>query len=92
MNARNGLGLITGSNFFVPQVPVSGSMATFVRPGAIPVPVAMAANGEKPTRGLRRLGGLGQDSSLNLCTYIQPRAVPAGFRMRRPLPSMRRLI
>jgi hypothetical protein len=43
------LGLITSSNFFVPQVNVPGSMASFVAPAAVvsPVPVPVAANGAK---------------------------------------------
>ena len=55
MVARRGLGLITSSNFYVPQVNLPGSMATFVRPAAIPIAVARAKTG----MGLR---GLGQDS------------------------------
>lgn len=36
MNARGArLGLLTSSNFFVPQVNLSGSMARFVKPAAI---------------------------------------------------------
>ena len=38
-----GLGLITRSNFYVPQVNLPGSMATFVTPAGIPIPVAVAA-------------------------------------------------
>jgi hypothetical protein len=62
MVARRGLGLITSSNFFVPQVNVPGSMASFVTPAAIPIS-AIAANGGKT--GLRWLHrrGLGQDDS-----------------------------
>ena len=33
-----GLGILTSSSFFVPQVNVPGSMATFVTPSMIPVP------------------------------------------------------
>ena len=38
-----GMGLLTSSNFFVPQVNVPGSMATFVAPAAIPPPVVLPA-------------------------------------------------
>ena len=33
-----GLGLITASNFYLPQVNVPGSMGTFILPAAVPVP------------------------------------------------------
>ena len=36
MVVRRGLGLITSSNFFVPQVNPPGSMAGFVRPASAP--------------------------------------------------------
>ena len=39
-----GMGLITGSNFFTPQVNLPGSMASFVLPAAVPAHLA-AANG-----------------------------------------------
>lgn len=42
----SGMGLLTSSNFFVPQVNVPGSMATFVAPAAIPPPV-MVPSGAK---------------------------------------------
>jgi hypothetical protein len=37
---RRGVGLITSSNFFVPQVNLPGSMARFVLPASVPLPVA----------------------------------------------------
>ena len=37
MVARRGLGLITSSNFYVPQANLPGSMASFVTPAAIAV-------------------------------------------------------
>jgi hypothetical protein len=50
-----GLGLLTSSNFFVPQVNVPGSMASFVLPATIPIPaVAHAA---------AKSGGLGQSTT-----------------------------
>lgn len=57
-----GLGLITSSNFYVPQVNLPGSMASFVTPAGIPVPVAVPAAGMKGlgamNQGLRRVGRL----------------------------------
>jgi hypothetical protein len=47
-----GMGLLTSSNFFVPQVNLPGSMASFVAPAAIPAPVVVPAAGSK-------LSGLG---------------------------------
>lgn len=41
----SGMGLISSSNFFVPQVNQPGSMASFVRPAAIPAPVVIPATG-----------------------------------------------
>ena len=38
--AARGLGLITGSNFFVLQVNLLGSMASFELPAAVPVHLA----------------------------------------------------
>jgi hypothetical protein len=38
-----GLGLITASNFYLPQVNVPGSMGTFILPAAVPVPAPPAA-------------------------------------------------
>jgi hypothetical protein len=43
MTARHSLGLITSSNFYVPQVPVPGSMAQFVLPAGVPVAPAKHA-------------------------------------------------
>jgi hypothetical protein len=64
-NSTSGMGLITSSNFFVPQVNVPGSMATFVTPAgvtaAIPVAAPAAAAGlsglgYQGLRTLRRVG------------------------------------
>ena len=60
-----GMGLLTSSNFFVPQVNVPGSMATFVTPAGIPVPVAIPAAGMKglgaqPITGLRSMRRVGR--------------------------------
>ena len=41
----NGMGMITSSNFYVPQVNQPGSMATFIRPAGIPAPVVIPATG-----------------------------------------------
>ena len=41
MLGNGGLGLITSSNFFVPQVNLPGSMAAFVPPAAVVSPVAV---------------------------------------------------
>jgi len=62
MVARRGLGLITSSNFFVPQVNLPGSMASFVTPAAIPIS-AIAAKGGKTGLGWLHRWGLGQDDS-----------------------------
>ena len=56
-----GMGIITPSNFFVPQVPVNGSMASFISPAALPaaIPVAAGMRGINPTNMLsatRRTG------------------------------------
>lgn len=42
----SGMGLLTSSNFYVPQVNIPGSMATFVAPAAIPAPVVVPAGGK----------------------------------------------
>jgi hypothetical protein len=60
-----GMGLLTSSNFYVPQVNVPGSMATFVTPAGIPVPVAIPAAGMKglgaqPITGLRSMRRVGR--------------------------------
>jgi hypothetical protein len=39
----SGLGMITGSNFYVPQVNMPGSMASFVQPAGISAPLLMPA-------------------------------------------------
>jgi hypothetical protein len=56
-----GTGLITSSNFYVPQVNQNGSMASFILPGAIPVPTAVAPAGMSglgSNRSMRRVGRL----------------------------------
>lgn len=53
-SGTSGLGLLTSSNFFVPQVNLPGSMASFVAPAAIPAPMAVPAS---------TLRGLGQGAS-----------------------------
>jgi hypothetical protein len=65
-SGTSGMGLITSSNFFVPQVNLPGSMATFVPPAAIPAPVVIPATAMKGlgvatstmNQGLRRIGRL----------------------------------
>ena len=52
----HGLGLITSSNFFVPQVNLPGSMASFVTPAGIPTVAALPATSST-------LRGLGQGAS-----------------------------
>ena len=62
----SGMGLITSSNFFVPQVNLPGSMASFVTPAGIPAPVVVPATAMKGlgvatstmNQGLRRIGRL----------------------------------
>jgi hypothetical protein len=41
--SSSGLGIITSSSFWVPQVNMPGSMATFVQPAGIPAPVLVPA-------------------------------------------------
>ena len=60
-----GLGLITPSNSFVPQVNLPGSMASFVTPAGIPAPVVVPASGMKglgaqPLVGLRSIRRMGR--------------------------------
>lgn len=60
-----GMGLITSSNFFVPQVNNPGSMASFVQPAAIPQVVSVPATGmnglgAQPITGLRSLRRIGR--------------------------------
>jgi hypothetical protein len=55
MIARRGLGLITSSNFYVPQVNLPGNMASFVTPAGIPI---VSVSGSA-LHGLPR-AGLGQ--------------------------------
>lgn len=56
----SGMGLISSSNFYVPQVNLPGSMASFVAPAAIPAPVVVPAstmNGlGQGLRTVRRMG------------------------------------
>ena len=54
----SGMGLLTSSNFFVPQVNVPGSMATFVAPAAIPAPVVVPAGGKMSGLGYSAYPGL----------------------------------
>lgn len=56
----SGMGLITSSNFYVPQVNLPGSMASFVTPAGIPLPVAAAPSGAGmgQLRAMRRIGRL----------------------------------
>lgn len=68
LSTSSGTGLITGSNFYVPQVNVPGSMATFVTPagitGAIPVAAPAATGmhglGAQPLVGLRSIRRVGR--------------------------------
>lgn len=53
-SGTSGLGLLTSSNFYVPQVNLPGSMASFVAPAAIPAPVVMSGG---------KMSGLGYGSS-----------------------------
>jgi hypothetical protein len=79
------LGVITSSSFFVPQVNLPGSMASFVPP-AIPIQT-IAANGGKTTQQLLRLirlprgvRGLGQDPGAPAFSlpdvYVPPPGTP----------------
>ena len=60
-SGTSGMGLLTSSNFYVPQVNLPGSMASFVTPAGIPVPV-VAPSGMRGlgvmNQGLRRVGRL----------------------------------
>jgi hypothetical protein len=60
-SGTSGMGLLTSSNFYVPQVNLPGSMASFVTPAGIPVPV-VAPTGMRGlgvmNQGLRRVGRL----------------------------------
>jgi hypothetical protein len=71
------LGVITSSSFFVPQVNLPGSMASFVLP-AIPIQ-AMTTNGGKTRQQLLRvirlprgMRGLGQCCADAECTVLGP--------------------
>jgi len=81
------LGVITSSSFFVPQVNLPGSMASFIPP-AIPIQT-IAANGGKTTQQLlriirlprgMRMRGLGQDPGAPASplpdVYIPPPGTP----------------
>jgi hypothetical protein len=62
-----GLGVITSSNFYVPQINLPGSMATFTLPAAIPVtpaPAQAGVNGGKPGSGLGQIDLFPQGISL----------------------------
>jgi hypothetical protein len=69
MIGRGGLGLITSSNFFVPQINRPGSMATFVAPAAILAPAPVTANSGG-------LCGLGQAAS-DPCSALTMMPTPA---------------
>jgi hypothetical protein len=56
MIGRGGVGLISASNFYVPQVNLPGSMARFVPPAGIPIGTAWIGGSSKSS------GGLGQNS------------------------------
>lgn len=61
-SGTSGMGLLTSSNFYVPQVNMPGSMASFVTPAGIPAPVVMPATGMRGlgamNQGVRRFGRL----------------------------------
>ena len=63
-SGTSGMGLLSSSNFYVPQVNLPGSMASFVTPAGIPAPVILPATGMRGlgstmmNRGLRRVGRL----------------------------------
>jgi hypothetical protein len=80
MLGRGGLGLITSSNFFVPQVNQPGSMASFVLPAAVPVAPAQAANGNA-TRGLGavdRYWPIGRGSGLGQQAVVTSEIISPG--------------
>lgn len=54
----SGMGLLTSSNFYVPQVNVPGSMATFVAPAALPAPVVATAGAKMSGLGYATYPGL----------------------------------
>lgn len=60
----SGMGLLTSSNFYVPQVNQNGSMASFVTPAGIPVPMVpatgMSGLGAQPIVGLRSMRRVGR--------------------------------
>ena len=62
----SGMGLLTSSNFYVPQVPIPGSMASFVTPAGIPIPApvpvstSMHGLGAQPIVGLRSIRRVGR--------------------------------
>lgn len=78
LTGRTGFGLITSSNFFVPQVNLPGSMVTFVRPAGIPVPI-----GKRSGLGQADItGGICMDASGNAAPcpgVIQPPATGSGY-------------
>lgn len=73
---QRGLGLITSSNFYIPQVNLPGSMASFVLPAGIPASLAQPAAVRKSSGS-----GLGQTSAdvpfwctSKLTSWINPSA------------------
>lgn len=58
----SGLGLITSSSFYTPQVNLPGSMANFIVPAAIPAPVVVPKSG---------MQGLGQQFHPGLRTSLR---------------------
>jgi hypothetical protein len=71
-----GLGLITSSNFYVPQVNLPGSMATFVLPAAIPVAAPVCSATGMDTK-VSTSGGLGQTPTAAF--GLPSLGLPAGF-------------
>ena len=67
-----GLGVITSSNFYVPQINLPGSMATFALPAGVPVAAPVCAN-----RGTVPSGGLGQTPTAAF--GLPSLGLPAGF-------------
>ena len=87
MQASHSLGLITTSNFFVPQVNVPSSMATFVPPAAISAAIPVA-----PPKSARSGMGLITSSSffvpqVNLPGSMASFVLPAGVPLPPPVVS-----
>ena len=55
-NSTGGIGLITSSNFYVPQVNVPGSMATFVTPAGVTAALPIAAPAASGMHGMGQYG------------------------------------